>query len=155
MTVAAESLVGCEDAVWSVAAPTACALICSIGAPLCVLHDAWHCLLRPACASALQQLCQDLVLLSDGQLWGKLVLCKPVERHCIGVQYTAMRVDIPVGVCFVATVSAYLKTSSALAISTASDTIPTQLNTSILTHLVKHCCMMHLSLLQHAVHSLY
>ncbi len=31
MTVAAESLVGCEDAVWSVAAPTACAILCSIG----------------------------------------------------------------------------------------------------------------------------
>ncbi|KAL0020877.1 hypothetical protein WJX77_004791 [Trebouxia sp. C0004] len=31
MTVAAESLVGCEDAVWSVAAPTACAVLCSMG----------------------------------------------------------------------------------------------------------------------------
>ncbi len=33
MTVAAESLVGCEDAVWTVAAPTACAILCSIGEP--------------------------------------------------------------------------------------------------------------------------
>ncbi len=31
MTIAAESLVGCEDAVWTVAAPTACAILCSIG----------------------------------------------------------------------------------------------------------------------------
>ncbi|KAA6425014.1 MAG: hypothetical protein FRX49_05188 [Trebouxia sp. A1-2] len=31
MTVAAESLVGCDDAVWTVAAPTACAILCSMG----------------------------------------------------------------------------------------------------------------------------
>ena len=36
MTVAVESLVGCEDAVWSVAAPTACAILCSIGEVFCV-----------------------------------------------------------------------------------------------------------------------
>ena len=33
MTVASEILVGCEDAVWTVAAPTACAILCSMGEP--------------------------------------------------------------------------------------------------------------------------
>ena len=80
MTVAAESLVGCEDAVWSVAAPTACAILCSIGESVCVcslcsmmLSSRMALSIKAImCEGALRQLCQHL-LLSDDKLWSRLV----------------------------------------------------------------------------------
>ena len=44
MTLAQEVLVGCEDTVWPVAAPTACAIVCALGElPVTI---AWHCILH-------------------------------------------------------------------------------------------------------------
>ena len=35
MTLAQDMLMGCDDSVWAVAAPTACAIVCNIGKKEC------------------------------------------------------------------------------------------------------------------------
>lgn len=85
MTVAAESLVGCDDAVWTVAAPTACAILCSMGESICVCSLCCMMLSSrvalPIEASVYK--CPTLVSLFDGQLWSRLVLPKPFKLLCV------------------------------------------------------------------------